>query len=318
MPHKVLFICGSMNQTTIIHQISQHLDDCERSFTPFYSDGPIDYAVKAGWLDFTVMGGQARTKTEQFLLNNNCNIDYKGGSHDYDLVVTCSDLIVPFNIRNKPVVLVQEGMTDPENFKYHLVKTLKLPRYLGNTSMSGLSHAYEKFCVASEGYRQLFIGKGVDPDKLEVTGVPNFDHVDRLRDNDFPHKNYVLAATSHLRETKKYENRKKFIHRVLDIADGRDVIFKLHPNEKHDRAIREIKKHAPGCEILTEGNTDHMIANCDALVTRYSTVLLVALALGKPVYSDLDPDFMQSLTPIQNGGSSARKIASICRKLLHG
>ena len=48
----------------------------------------------------------------------------------YDLVVTCSDLVVPKNIRHGRVVLVQEGMTDPENMAYYLVKYLGLPRYL--------------------------------------------------------------------------------------------------------------------------------------------------------------------------------------------
>ena len=31
-----------------------------------------------------------------------------------------------------------------------------------------------KFCVASEGYRDLFISKGVKPEKIYVTGIPNF------------------------------------------------------------------------------------------------------------------------------------------------
>lgn len=313
---KILFICGSMNQTMIIYKISRYLDAYACYYTPYYSKGSIGAMVDAGLLDFTVMGGQARERTLAFLEGHGCPIDYKGTQHEYDLVVTCSDLLIQDNIRNKALVLVQEGMTDPENLKYHLVKNFKLPRYLANTSMAGLSHAYEKFCVASEGYRNLFIRKGVDPDRIEVTGIPNFDHVDILRDNDFPHQGYVLGATSHLRETLKYENRKKFIYKVLDVADGREIIFKLHPGENHRRAIREIKRYAPGALIFTGGNTDHMIANCDALVTKYSSVLLVALALGKPVYSDLDPDFMNSLTPIQNQGQSAETIAKICRKQL--
>ena len=317
MKKNILFICGSMNQTTIIYKISRHLGEYSCYYTPFYSDGSIGAMAEAGLLDFTVMGGQAKERTLAFLENNNCPIDYKGTQREYDLVVTCSDLVIQDNIKNKSVVLVQEGMTDPEGFKYHLVKNLKLPRYLANTAMAGLSHAYEKFCVASEGYRDLFIQKGVDPEKIEVTGIPNFDHVNALLDNDFPHTGYVLGATSHLRETMKYENRKKFIQKVLEVADGRDVIFKLHPNENHKRAVREIEKYAPNARIFTDGNTDHMIANCDALVTKYSSVLLVALAMGKPVYSDLDPDFMNSLTPIQNRGQSAKAIANICRMQLN-
>ncbi len=41
--------------------------------------------------------------------------------------------------------------------------------------------------------------------------------------------NFVLVATSDMRETYKYENRKKFIKKAYKIADGRQLIFKLHP-----------------------------------------------------------------------------------------
>jgi hypothetical protein len=54
-------------------------------------------------------------------------------------------------------VLIQEGMTDRETFMFHLVKWFRLPRYLASTSTNGLSDAYRYFCVASTGYRDLFI-----------------------------------------------------------------------------------------------------------------------------------------------------------------
>lgn len=65
--------------------------------------------------------------------------------------------------------------------------------------------------MASEGYKKLFIKKGVNPNKIVVTGIPNFDNVNEILNNDFPYKNFALVATSVSRETFKYENRKKFI-----------------------------------------------------------------------------------------------------------
>src|SRR5262249_14931205 len=150
---------------------------------------------------------------------------------NYDLVVMGTDLVVPGNIKGTPIVLVQEGMTDPENYRYHLVKHLGLPRYIANTSVTGLSHAYRRFCVASEGFKQVFVKKGVQADRMAVTGIPNFDHARSFFNNDFPHRNYVLSATSCLRENLKYENRKHFIQRSVSVARGRKLIFKLHPNE---------------------------------------------------------------------------------------
>src|SRR5207249_7217172 len=114
------------------------------------------------------------------------------------------------------------------------------PRYLASTAATGLSHAYDYFCVASQGYRDLFIRKGVDPAKIRITGIPNFDNCASALDNDFPYRGYVLVATSDMRETFKYENRKAFIEKCLRIADGRQLIFKLHPNENIARATVEL------------------------------------------------------------------------------
>jgi hypothetical protein len=193
---------------------------------------------------------------------------------------------------------------------------MRLPRYLGNTAMTGLSHAYQRFCVASEGFKELFVRKGIAPEKITVTGIPNFDDLDKYRQNDFPFQNYVLGATSWLRESGQFEDRKAFIFKTLDIAGGRQLIFKLHPNENHQRARREIERFAPEALIFQSGNTNHMIANCNALVTKYSSVLMTALGLGKQVFSDVDENYLQKLTPVQNGGRSAERIAEICRHYL--
>jgi hypothetical protein len=37
--------------------------------------------------------------------------------------------------------------------------------------MTGLSHVYAAFCAASSGYRDLFVRKGVRPERIEVTGA---------------------------------------------------------------------------------------------------------------------------------------------------
>lgn len=313
---KILFICGTLNQTTMMHQIAEQLQEHDCYFTPYYTDGLLNILAQNGYLDFTPLGGQAKNRSEKFLNEKGRKIDYGGVQHDYDLVLTCSDLIIPANIQDKKIILIQEGMTDPENFKYYLVKNLGLPRYLANTSVTGLSDAYVKFCVASEGYKEIFLNKGVKPEKIAVTGIPNFDNCQAYIQNNFPYKHYFLAATSHLRETFKYENRKSFIQKAVRLAAGRQLIFKLHPNEQKERAIQEIERWAPGSLIFAHGNTNHMIANCDTLVTKYSTVVMVALALGKKIYSDLDDDYLKKITPLQNGGKSAANIAKICEEYL--
>lgn len=313
---RILFVGGSLNQTTMVHKIAGELREHECVFTPYYADGLLRWAAEREWLGFTILGGRPRATSEAFLRGEGAAIDYRGEGGRWDLVVTTSDLVVPRNLRGVPMVLVQEGMTDPEDWRYRLVRATGLPRWMANTSMTGLSHAYRAFCVASEGYRDLFVAKGVDSTKIEVTGIPNFDDCASFLRNDFPHRGYVLGATSCLRETWKPEDRRGFIRRCLEVADGRELLFKLHPNEDHDRARREIEGLVPRALVFESGNTNHMIANCSALVTRYSSVVHVAVALGKEVHADLDGVTLRRLLPLQNGGTSARRIADVCRRYL--
>ena len=316
MSKNILFICGSLNQTTMMHDISRHLQEFDCYFTPYYADGIVGFFSRTPVLNFSILGGQFRKNTTDYILSHNLKLDFGGRHRHYELVITCSDLIIPHNILYSKIILVQEGMTDPETLIYHLVKLLKLPRWLASTSTTGLSNVYNYFCVASEGYKNFFIRKGVNPEAIIVTGIPNFDNCIKFLDNDFGFRDYVLAATSDSRETYKFENRKKFIKKVNEIASGRQIIFKLHPNELYERAAEEINQYSPGALIFQDGNTDHMIANCSVLVTRYSSCAYVGLALGKEVHSAFDIEELRQLLPIQNGGKSAFNIAEVARSLI--
>jgi hypothetical protein len=126
-----------------------------------------------------------------------------------------------------------------------------------------------------------------------------------------------MVATSDMRETYKFENRPLFIKHAAKIANGGPMLFKLHPNEKFDRAEAEIRKYAPaGTLIYQSGNTNHMIANCSELITQYSTVVYTGIALGKKVHSYFNIDELKRLAPIQNGGTSAKNIAQVCRSYI--
>ncbi len=306
---KVLFIVGSLNTTTMAHQIHDHMPEYDRYFSPFYTGNLLDHIIPK-FKYFTIMAQSHRAHTVNYLRRNNLPMDFMGRSRNYDLVVMCSDLIIPRNVKNKRLFLVQEGFILPANFWFFMVRNFGFHRVICDTAATGLSDAYDLFFVASEGYRNLFIKRGIKPEKIRVTGIPNFDNVQSYLDNDFPYRRYVLAATSCLRETGKYENRNQFIHKVKDVADGRQVIFKLHPSEDVKRAKREIWKIIPEAILFSSGNTNHMVANCDVLLTRFSSVLLIGLSLGKEVHADLPTEELRPLLPIQNDGTSARLIAA--------
>ncbi len=300
-----------------MHKIAQQLEsDHDCWFSPYYGTGLEGFLHRMNLTEMSIMGSKMAGRCMQYLQAHRLQIDYRGEKNNYDLVFTCADLVIQKNIKGKKIILVQEGMTDPENLGYVLVKMFPfLPRWVGSTSTFSLSNAYQKLCVASEGYRDLFIRKGIPPEKIVVTGIPNFDDCRKFLDNHFPYKNYVLVCTSDSRETFKYENRKRIILDAVKIAGGRKLIFKLHPNENIERATLEIAAWAPGAMVFASGSAEEMVANCDVLITQYSSTVYVGLVLGKEVYSNFQLDELKRLVPIQNG-CSARNIALVACELL--
>src|SRR5262245_52668515 len=173
----ILLICGTLNQTKAMLAIGAQLTDHHCFYTPFYCDGHLLRASQRGQLDFTVLAGPLRERTLLYLRGAGVPVDERGEAREYDLVVTCTDLILQDNIEHKRIVLVQEGLTEREGLLYRLVKHAGIPRVFANTAAFGLSDGYEVFCVASPGARELFRDKGVRDEKMIVTGIPNFDHV---------------------------------------------------------------------------------------------------------------------------------------------
>lgn len=305
-----------MNQTTQMHKISMELPEHDAYFTPFFDTDFLNFLNKLKLVEYTILGSVYKRNALNYIKENNLKLDYRGKNDDYDLVITSQDLTVPNNIKKFKIILVQEGMTDPPDWRYHVTRFLNLPRWCASTSMTGLSHQYDFFCVASEGFREQFIDTGINPNKIRVTGIPNFDNLKEMKELEFEHKNFVLVATSDVRETLRYENRKKFIEFAKIIAAGRKLIFKLHPNENVKKRIAEINKYAPDALVYHSVSIDPLLANCDVLITRFSSTVFPALVLGKEVYSDLDNKLLKKLLPIQNDGTSAKNIADVANELL--
>src|SRR5262245_48606667 len=115
---RILLIGGSLNQTTMLHRVARELYEHECVFSCFYADGLLRFLAERGWLDFTTLGGRAKAMTETYLREHDLAEDPRGGSGPYDLVVMGTDLVVPHNVLGRPLVLVQEGMTDPEDWRY--------------------------------------------------------------------------------------------------------------------------------------------------------------------------------------------------------
>ena len=318
---KILFIIGSPNQTSQMHQIASRLPEYDCYFSQLYSKRPFArLVIGSGLLDNTIFAGEFRRKADAYLREHHLRNDYARSIYhnEYDMAVLCTDLFVTRELRQLKTVWVQEGMTDPVTPWGKVTRRLHLPPYLAlNTAYNGCSNICDIFCAASQGYKDQFSHYGTEASRIIVTGIPNYDNAASFLDNDFPHHGYVLVATSDVRETFRKDDRQAFIAKCVRIAGGRRLIFKLHPNEDKERAIAEIREIVPlDALVYTEGNTQHMIANCDELITQYSTVVYTGIALGKKVHSFFDVETLKRLSPIQNGGASAGNIADICRRYI--
>jgi len=314
---RALFIGGSVNQTKQVHAVARELGDWQASFTPFFGDTFVEHMRLLGLTETTICGKQRRRACVEYLSDHHLDIDMHGARGGYDLVVSCTDLVIPQVARRAPLVVVQEGILDPPGVMARLCRKFDfLPRWLAGTTFTGTSNAYDRFCVASEGYRRHFISEGADPARVVVTGIPNFDDCVRFRDNDFPLHQFVLVCTSDTRETYKRDDRRELVRRAVRIAAGRTLVFKLHPNENAARSTAEIKKWAPHAHVYASGNTEAMIANCAVLITQWSSTSFVGVALGKEVHSNFAADDLRALLPLQNGGASGKRIAAVCRELL--
>jgi len=49
MTKKAFFICGSLNQTAMMHKIASCLPEFDGYFSPFYAEGGFIYSTKPGY-----------------------------------------------------------------------------------------------------------------------------------------------------------------------------------------------------------------------------------------------------------------------------
>src|SRR5262249_35139838 len=160
---RVLYICGSINQTTQLRAVYEAMGDHAAFFTPYYGDWVVDRMRHFGLIEMTIGGNKRRGWCLDYLAKNGLAVDLDGKGGGYDLVVTCTDLVIPKNVRRYPIVVVQEGILDPESWISRACRSTPFPNWLAGTTCTGESGLYDRFCVASDRYRHDFIRRGAHP-----------------------------------------------------------------------------------------------------------------------------------------------------------
>lgn len=320
----IICVVGSLNQTKQLHTIANHLmEDANIYFTQVFGEGIFYRTVaESGIMDNTVLGRNSSFTriSREYILDNKLQYDYRAQSKGihYDLALLSTDMIVPNSFQKIKSIWVQEGMIDKLKTFGRVAKTMGLPIYVtGDTSLNGTTNKADIYCAMSYGYKKYFAELGTKDEKILVTGVPNFDMIDAFRNTTYPESDFVLIATSDIRELGGNEDRVDFFRKCREIARGRKVIFKPHPNENQERVERELRVVMPDAQVIREPILDTLIAHCDTLITQWSSSVYVGLVLGKTVYSYFPMDELEAKKPIQNQGQSAEIIADIARKFLN-
>src|ERR1700761_640801 len=99
---RILFIIGSPNQTSQMHQVASLLPEYDTYFSQVYSKHPIiKWALRRGMLDTTILAGEFKRKADAYLGKHQLRNDYAQSifGHQYDMAVLCSDLLVTKELR---------------------------------------------------------------------------------------------------------------------------------------------------------------------------------------------------------------------------
>ncbi len=105
---RVFFVCGSLNQTSQLHAIARELPDWDARFSPYYGDGAVKFFCGLGLAEFSIGGHKLRRQSVEYLRDHRLELDIDSRSGGYDLHVTCSDVVIPKNLKGRPIVAVQE------------------------------------------------------------------------------------------------------------------------------------------------------------------------------------------------------------------
>src|SRR6202042_921443 len=75
---RVLFICGSINQTTQMHQIAQQLVECDCLFSTYYDDGYPKTLKRLRLTEMTPMGYKLSARAAAYLERHQLALDQEG------------------------------------------------------------------------------------------------------------------------------------------------------------------------------------------------------------------------------------------------
>jgi hypothetical protein len=157
----------------------------------------------------------------------------------------------------------------------------------------------DKQAVWGDAAREWFLERGVDPERLVVTGSPSFDHLFHKETSTLPSKEKLCALLGLDAEKKIYvlatepileSDNERSVNCVLEAMKSvpqAQLIIKLHPAEGRQALqwYRNLVQASGLTSVVVVSDLDihSLLKHCDCLMTYDSTVGLEAMLLDKPV-----------------------------------
>ena len=216
----------------------------------------------------------------------------------YDLVVDLLDVFLQKNIaatdRSR-----SGAITDPEDDNFRLVAA---PLAHSRSGPRDGPRRLPRLCVASDRSRSVRRQGQGGGDRGHRRSTSTTATLSRQH---FPHRDFVLVYTSIAAGSPPWRRSKS---RSSSMRSGARDDLQVPPQRRPRASGGGSESVCTGCPIFTTGSAEAMIANCDVLITRYSSTVFVGLALGKETHSDYPMDELRRLQPVQNR-SAALNIA---------
>ncbi len=164
--------------------------------------------------------------------------------------------------------------------------------------------------------QNYFLNAGIPKNKIILSGSPLYDNHFKLKiDSKFT--NTILLATSGLgtaldsnsiSRIRNYQSHIELVCKTIPKLNQKKLQIKLHPFADERINIPKIVKTInPDIQIYKHENIMELITKSDLVISKYSTVILESMILGKPTMVWLDDDYTETIDlPYTKSGASLK------------
>jgi hypothetical protein len=149
------------------------------------------------------------------------------------------------------------------------------------------------FAVPADGIADTYRKTDRNKQQICITGDPKLDHYKKMRDNvsseNQPYRDILLLTNpdNHTSVLGSVDDAEEYIISLVTLLKEHkeiNIIIKLHPSESLDYYHNVLKGVLPpNFSVIRDVPIETLLVKADLVVSAFSTVLLEAIALNKPI-----------------------------------